>query len=29
MAGPQPPVSSDATDLAQFGYKQALERRTG
>ena len=29
MAGPQQPVSSDATDLAQFGYKQALERRTG
>jgi amino acid transporter len=29
MTGPQHPSTSDAADLAKFGYKQALERRTG
>src|SRR5262245_36074012 len=29
MSDPQPSASSDATDLAKFGYEQALERRTG
>ena len=29
MTGPEPSVASDAADLAKFGYKQSLERRTG
>jgi amino acid transporter len=29
MTGPDPSVAGDAADLAQFGYKEALERRTG
>src|SRR6476620_2816478 len=29
MSGPHPPASSDATDLANFGYQETLERRTG
>ncbi len=29
MSGSDPAVSSDAADLAKFGYKQSLERRTG
>src|SRR5262245_41328719 len=29
MSGPDPAASSDAADLAKFGYKQSLERRTG
>jgi amino acid transporter len=29
MPGPDPTARSDAADLAKFGYKQSLERRTG
>jgi len=29
MSGSDPAVGSDAADLAKFGYKQSLERRTG
>lgn len=29
MSAPDPAASSDSAELAQFGYKQALERRTG
>ena len=29
MTGPEPSVASDAADLAKFGYKEVLERRTG
>jgi amino acid transporter len=29
MTGPEPSAASDAADLAKFGYKEALERRTG
>ena len=29
MTSPEPSVASDAADLAKFGYKEVLERRTG
>ena len=29
MTGPEPLTASDAADLAKFGYKESLERRTG
>ena len=29
MTGPETSVASDAADLAKFGYKESLERRTG
>ena len=29
MTNPEPSVAGDAADLAKFGYKESLERRTG
>ena len=29
MTSPDPSVAGDAADLAKFGYKQSMERRTG